>query len=402
MSWTRWPAAEEKKMGFLGQTGTVTRLGLSTLRNRFGASLVVVIGMACVVGALLSILSLSTGVMNVVGHGHKDRAIVMSQGAQFEGASTIKRADLGTISDAPGVMKAADGRPAVSAEIFSNLSVYKKSDGLFTFVAVRGVGTEAQAVRPELHIVKGRMFQPGKFEVIVGKNIPTLYKDMDIGSKLDLPQGQWTVVGIFESGGDILEGGTVLTDADTLSSALRAPAYKSVWVRLKSPADFATLRKALTANPSLSVELTSETDYLKREGANINTILTVIAFVVGGIMGLGAMFGALNTMYSAVSSRKVEIATLRAIGFGGGAVIFSVLAESLFLALVGALIGAFFAWAAFAGHLQSFGGVAIKLGITPRQGMGGVFFAFVLAFIGGIFPALKAARQPIATAIRAT
>lgn len=389
-------------MGFLGQTGTVTRLALSTLRNRTGASLVVVIGMACVVGALLSILSLSTGVMNVIGHGHNDRAIVMSQGAQFEGASTIKRADLAAISDAPGVMKAADGRPAVSAEIFSSLSVYKKSDGLFTFVMARGIGPEAQTVRPELHIVQGRMFQPGKFEVIVGKNMPTLYKDIGIGSKLDLPQGQWTVVGVYESGGDMLEGGTVLTDADTLASAMRAPAYKSVWVRLKSPADFATLRKSLNSNPSLAVELTSETDYLKREGANINAILTAIAFVVGGIMGLGAMFGALNTMYSAISNRRVEIATLRAIGFGGGAVVFSVLAESLALALTGALIGAFFAWAAFSGHLQSFGGIAIKLGVTPSQAVNGVLFASLLAFIGGIFPAVKAARQSIATAIRAT
>ena len=389
-------------MVFFGQIGTVTRLGLSTLRNRIGASLVVVIGMACAVGALLSILSLSTGVMNVVSHGHNDRALVMSQGAQFEGASTIKRTDLGTIADAPGLMKAADGRPAVSAEVFSNLSVYKKSDDLFTFVQVRGIGPEARSIRTELHIVQGRMFQPGKFEVIVGKNMPALYKDIGIGNKLDLPQGQWTVVGIYESGGDMLEGGTVLTDADTLASALRAPAYKSVWVRLQSPADFATLRGALMSNPSLSVELTSETDYLKREGADINAIPTAVAFVVGGIMGLGAMFGALNTMYSAVSNRRVEIATLRAIGFGGGAVVFSVLAECLVLALAGALIGALFAWTAFAGHLQSFGGVAIKLGVTPGHALNGILFACFLAFIGGIFPAMKAARQPIATAIRAT
>jgi putative ABC transport system permease protein len=388
-------------MGFFGQTGTVTRLGLSTLRNRIGASLVVVIGMGCAVGAMLSVMSLATGVTSAISRGRPDRALVMSQGAQFEGASTIKRTDPGTVADAPGIAKAANGRPAVSAEVFSPLTVYKKSDDLFTFVQVRGIGPEAQAVRPEMHVVQGRMFQPGKFEVIVGKNMPTLYKDIGLGSKLDLPQGQWTVVGLFESGGDMLES-SVLTDAETLASALRAPAYKSVWVRLQSPAAFATLRQALASNPSLAVELTGESDYLRREGANITAILKAIAYVVGGIMGLGAMFGALNTMYSAVSNRRVEIATLRALGFRGSAVVFSVLAESLGLAILGAAIGAVFAWAAFAGHLQSFGGIAIRLGVTPGMAAGGILFAVFLAFIGGIFPAVKAARQPIATAIRAT
>jgi len=388
-------------MGFFGQTGTVTKLGLSTLRNRIGASLVVVIGMACAVGALLSVMSLATGVTSAISHGRPDRALVMSQGSQFEGASTIKRTDLGTIADAPGIAKATNGRPAVSAEVMSNLSVTKKSDGLFTFLQVRGIGPEALSVRPEIHMLQGRMFRPGKFEVIVGKNTPTLYEGTGLGAKLALPQGDWTVVGIFESGGDMLES-AVLTDAETLASAMRASAYKSVWVRLQSPAAFATLRQALAANPSLAVELTGESDYLRREGANITTILKAIAYVVGGIMGLGAMFGALNTMYSAVSNRRVEIATLRALGFRGSAVVFSVLAESLGLALLGAVIGAVFAWAAFAGHLQSFGGIAIRLGVTPGMAVGGILFAILLAFVGGIFPAVKAARQPIATAIRAT
>jgi putative ABC transport system permease protein len=401
MSWTRWRAAEEGDMGFFGQIGTVTKLGFSTLRSRVGASLVVVIGMGCAVGAFLSVMSLSAGVTGAISRGHADRALVMSQGAQFEGASSISRTNLGTIADSPDIAKATDGRPAVSAEVSSNLSVVKKSDGLFTYLEVRGVGPEILSVRPEIHMLQGRMFRPGKFEVIVGRNTPTLYEGIGLGDKLALPQGDWTVVGIFESGGDMLES-AVLTDAETLASALRTPAYRSVWVRLQSPAAFATLRQALISNPSLAVELNGESDYLRREGANITTILKVIAYVVGGIMGLGAMFGALNTMYSAVSNRRVEIATLRALGFRGSAVVFSVLAESLGLAVLGAVIGAVFAWAAFAGHLQSFGGIAIRLGVTPGMAVGGILFAVFLAFIGGIFPAVKAARQPIATAIRAT
>jgi len=387
-------------MGFLGQTGTVTKLGLSTMRNRLGASLVVVIGMACAVGALLSILSLSTGVMNVVSHGHKDRAVVMSQGAQFEGASTIKRADLGAISDAPGILKATDGKPAVSAELFSDVMVYKKSDGLFTYMTVRGIGPEALSIRPEIHIVKGRMFQPGKFEVVVGKNMPNLYKDVAIGDRVDLPQGRWTVVGVYESGGDIMEGSTALTDADTLASAMRAPAFKSVWVRLASPADFASLKKALTSNPSLAVEMTSEAAYLQREGANITAVLTAIAFVVGGIMGLGAMFGALNTMYSAVRTRTVEIATLRAIGFSGTAVVISVIFESLLLAGAGAAIGAGLAWLAFNGNLHAIGGTAIRLAVTPRVAADAIVFAALLGLVGGLFPALRAARLPDSLAER--
>jgi putative ABC transport system permease protein len=388
-------------MTFFTQLHAVSRMGFASMGQRLGPSLVVVIGMACAVGALLSVLSLSTGIMNVLNKGRQDRAIVLSQGSQFEGNSTITRANASVIADTPGVKRTANGRPAASADIFAGISAAKKSDGLNTGLQVRGVGPDLLALRPEMKIIRGRMFQPGKFEVIVGKNTPVLYQKMDIGDQVDLPQGEWKIVGVFDNGGDFLES-AIFTDAQTLASSLRQTNYKSVTVMLDSPAALDGFRRALANNPALSVEVTREPAYWERMGAQVNTIFRVIAYVVGGIMGLGAMFGAINTMYAAVSNRRVEIATLRAIGFGGTAVVFSVLAEALSLALIGAIIGAVIAWAVFSGNLASFGGVALTLAVTPAMAVNGVLFACLLAFLGGFFPALRAARQPIAIALRAT
>jgi putative ABC transport system permease protein len=388
-------------MTFFRQLFTVTRMGLSTLPSRAGDSMVVLIGMACAVGALLSVLSLSAGVLNMLGHGRADRAVVLSQSAQYEGASTITRPNAGVIANAPGIKKTAADRPIISAETIAGVAAVKKKDGFSTFVQVRGMGPEGLSLRPEIRLISGRMFQPGKFEVIAGKNMPTVYRDMTVGSQVDLPQGKWKIVGIFESGGDMTEAG-LLADADVLSSSLRQPAFKSVWVMLENPKAFDRFRNWLRNNPALAAETLSEQDYMRRVGGNTNALFKGIAYVVGGIMGLGAMFGAINTMYSSVSRRRVEIATLRAIGFGGSAVMFSVLVESLGLAAIGALIGAVFAWAMFSGHLQSLGGVAITLAVTPAMALNGVLFACFLAALGAFFPALRAARQPIATAIRAT
>lgn len=388
-------------MNFFKQLFTVTRMGISTLPSRLGDSMVVLIGMACAVGALLSVLSLSAGVLNMLGHGRDDRAIVLSQSAQFEGASTITRPNAGVIANAPGIKKTAAGRPIVSAETIAGIAAIKKKDGFSTFVQVRGMGPEGQSLRPEIRILSGRMFQPGKFEVIAGKNMPTVYRDMTIGSQVDLPQGTWKVVGIFESGGDMVEAG-LLADADVLASSLRQPAFKSVSVMLENAGAFDRFRNWLRNNPALSVETLQEPAYLRRVGGNVTGLFKGIAYVVGGIMGLGAMFGAINTMYSSVSRRRVEIATLRAIGFGGQAVMFSVLVESLGLAAIGAVVGAVFAWGMFSGHLQSLGGVAITLAVTPAMALNGILFACFLAALGAFFPALRAARQPIATAIRAT
>lgn len=306
-----------------------------------------------------------------------------------------------TIADAPGIKKTADGKPIMSAEIFTWVVETKKTDGLNAYLLVRGIGPQGLALRPEIHLTSGRMFQPGKFEVIVGKSAPILFNGVSEGSKVSLPQGDWTVVGTFESKGNILKS-ALLTDEATLASAMRTPNYKSVTVMLDSASAYDALRKSITTNPTLTVEPSRETEYAELQAQQLDLILRAVAYVIGGIMGLGAMFGALNTMYSAVRTRTVEIATLRAIGFGGTAVVISVVFESLLLAGVGAAIGASLAWLAFNGNMHAMGGTAIRLAVTPRVAADAIIFAFVLGLIGGLFPALRAARLPVTRALRAT
>jgi putative ABC transport system permease protein len=388
-------------MNFFRQIGAVTLLGLRTLPSRRGASLVVVIGMACAAGALVAILSMSTGFAQTMNaNGRADRVLVLTHNTQFEGGGAISRANAATITDAPGVARDHDGKPIVSAEDLSFTLATKKADGMDSFITVRGVGPKILALRPEIRLISGRMFQPGKYELIVGKALQEAFAGLTDGKRLALPDGDWTITGTFSSNGDGHES-ELLTDAVTLMAAARDTNYKSVWLKLESANAFARFKSAMTSNPTLSVDVSRETDYNARQTQQLNTLLEVVAYVVGGIMGLGALFGALNTMYSSISSRTVEIATLRAIGFGGTAVLISVLAESLVLAASGAFLGAGLAWLAFNCNSHVFGGTAIHLAVTPGLIVGGVIFACVLGFIGGIFPAAKAARRPVVDALRA-
>jgi putative ABC transport system permease protein len=388
-------------MNLFKQIGAVTGLGLRTLSSRRGTSLVVVIGMACAAGALVSILSLSIGFMKTAtANGRTDRAIVLTRNSQFEGSGSISRANAATISDAPGVARDSDGKPVVSAEEFVYTLATKKGDGMDSYISVRGVGPKNLALRPEIHLVSGRMFQPGKYELVVGKALQDAFVGLTDGSRIALPDGDWTITGTFTSGGDSHES-ELFTDAATLMAASRDTSFKSVWVKLESAAAFDRFKNAMTSNPTLTVDVSRETDYNAKNSQQLNLILKVVAYVVGGIMGLGALFGALNTMYSSISSRTVEIATLRAIGFGGSAVLVSVLAESLLLAGAGALLGAGVAWAAFNGNGHVFGGTAFHLVVTPDIILGSVIFACILGFVGGIFPAAKAARRPVVDALRA-
>ena len=389
-------------MSFFREAAIAVKLGLMSVPTRLGASLVVVIGMACAVGALVSVLSLSTGfIRTATGAGRADRAIVLSQGALSESGSSISRDEVAAITDAPNVAKAPDGRPLVSADMLANVMLTKKADGFSSFVTVRGVGPEFFALRPEIQISHGRKFRPGTYEVIVGEGAQGAFAGLAEGSRVDLPQGRWVVTGSFKSKDGTGES-QLLTDAPTLMSAMRATSFKSVTVGLTSAKAFAGFKKALITNPALSVQAIPEPEYLASQARTLNSVLLLLGYVVGGIMGLGAMFGALNTMYSAVSARGIEIATLRAIGFGGGAVALSVMVESLLLALAGAGIGVLVAWALFNGHMHVMAAMVIHLAVTPGLAIGGIVFAVLLAAVGGIFPAARAARMPIANALRAT
>ena len=383
------------------QTLTAIELAFSTLPTRKGASLVVVIGMACAIGALVATQSLSAGINETINrNGRADRAIVMSRGSTFEFASALPRESLTTIADAPGVKHDANGKAILSGDAIALLTVTKKSDGYQTFLAVFGAGPEGAVLRPEIRLISGRMYQPGKYEVIVGKAAAQEFSGLTEGERVSLPDGDWTIVGTYDAKGGAIESALV-TDADTLNSSMRSTLYKGATVMLESPADFDRFKAALTANPTLTVDVMRETDYIAQNLKQLNALLAAIAAVVGVTMGLGAMFGALNTMYSAVSARAREIATLRAIGFGGGAVLISVLVEALALSVMGALLGVAIAWTGFNGKLHELGGTVINLAVTPGLVRNGLLFACFLGFIGGFFPALRAARRPVAEALRA-
>jgi putative ABC transport system permease protein len=388
-------------MNEVRQLGVVTLIGLRAIPQRLGASLVIVIGMASVVAVTISILSMSTGFMRAVNNtGRADRAIVLSQNSLFEFASSISRDSVLTIAAAPGVKTTGDGKPILSAESLAYVAVTKKSNGLDAWVVLRGIGPEGFALRPEIKVISGRMFRPATHELIVGKSAQAQFEGLDQGNQVSLPEGDWTITGTFESNGGINES-EMIADSETVLSAMRASTFKSMTVLLTRPESFGQFKTALTTNPTLAVDVTRETEYLGTQSKGLNDFLTTIAYVVGGIMGLGAVFGALNTVYSAVSARSIEIATLRAIGFGPAAVVTSVLAEALLLALSGAAIGATAAWIAFNGNLHSAGSLVFRLTITPSLVGLGIAFACVLGLIGGLFPAIRAARLPVAAALRA-
>jgi putative ABC transport system permease protein len=389
-------------MNAVRQIIAVTMISLRAISQRLGASLVVVVGMAGVVAVTISILSLSTGFMRTIRtSGRADRVIVMSHNAQYEFASSITRENALTIADAPGLRHAANGKPVVSADALTSLVVTKKSNGLDFGMVLRGLGPEGLALRPEIKLISGRLYRPATHELIVGKSAQSEFEGLEVGNKVSLPDGDWTVTGTFETGGSGLES-EMLSDSETLLSGLRANAFKSMTVMLAQPDDFNRFKAALGANPTLLLDVIRETDYLASQAKELNGFLTVVAYLVGGIMGLGALFGALNTLYSAVSTRSVEIATLRVFGFGAAAIVTSVLAEALLLSLLGAAIGAFAAWCAFNGNLHAAGSLVFRLTVTPALMGEGIGLACGLGLLGGLLPALRAGRVPVAVALRAS
>jgi putative ABC transport system permease protein len=397
-----WSNAESwlKMSGSIRQIAAVTTMGLRAIPDRVGTSLVIVIGMALVVAVTVSILSMSVGFMRTVHNtGREDRAILLSHDSQYEFASAISRENTLSIADLPGIKLASDGKPIVSAEYLVAVLVAKKSDGLDAYVTLRGVGPKATALRPEIKLVSGRMFAPARHELIVGKSALAQFEGLEVGAQVPMPESDWTITGSFESNGDEHES-ELLADSETLLSAMRANTFHSVTVMLNSPESLQQFQAAITANPTLAVDATRETQFVADQSQYLNAFLTLIAYVVGGIMGLGATFGALNTMYTAISARAIEIATLRAIGFSGTAVVVSVLAESSLLAVSGAAIGALVAWVGFNGNLHAVGGLVFRLAVSPSLVAIGIGFAFTLGLIGGVFPAIRAARLPIADAFK--
>lgn len=390
------------------QIAAVTAMNLRSLPQRLATSIVVVIGVAGVVGVLVSVLGMATGLDKAfMNTGDRSRAIILHKAATAEGLSNIDIGWVGPIQDGPGVFRGPNGQLAATADYIVGVNLPKRSDGLMAGVTARGVSPAAFIVHPEWHLVAGRMFRPGLHEVIVGSAAAAEFSGLDIGRHVDLGGTDWTVVGRFTSGGDSHDS-EILADARTLMSAFNWGAFSSVTVRLDSPASFDRFRRALLANSSLDIDVLHEQDYYAGQAKQITSLLRLVSTLVGAIMAIGAIFTALNTLYSAVAARTAEIATLRAIGFGASGVVVSVLAEALLLSILGALLGAAVAWLLFNGNTLTTGGgqfnseVGFRLLVGPSLFGVGIVWACAIGFLGGLLPAIRAARLPVAVALHPT
>jgi len=396
-------------MRTLQQIAAVVAVNLRSLPQRARTSLVIVIGIAGVVAVLISVLSLSTGLVHALTiTGRPDRAIVLHKQADSEVASGLPREAVFTILAEPGIAHDSAGKPIASAEMLATINVPRRDNGALGALTLRGVSPQSFELRPEIHLIEGRVFTPGLRELIAGRAAQERYRGLDVGRRIRFGDNEWTVVGAFSSGGGAHDS-ELLADSDTVLSAYQRTTFNSVTVKLASPRALAALTAAVAKDSSLPVIVRTETQYYEQQSRSFARILAFIAHVVGAIMAVGAVFAALNTMYSAVSSRTVEIATLRAIGFGAAAVVASVIVEALLLALLGALIGAAAAWVAFDGNTVGTlsGGtgnlaqIVFHLRIGPGLIATGIVWACVVGLIGGVLPALRAVRLPVATALRA-
>ena len=388
------------------QIFAILAMNLRTLPQRLGASSVIVIGIAGVVAVLVSLLAMGAGFKHTLADGGRaDRVIVLRGGSDAELNSNLTRNDSDTIGNAPGLAKDDGGKPILSRELVTVVNVPKMDTGTDANVTLRGVGSKVLQVRPELAIVGGRMFRPAVRELIAGVGAVSQFRGLAVGSILHFRNADWTVSGIFTTDGDVHES-ELLADADTVASSIERNGYSSVVALLAGPQRFTQFREALTTDPQLKVDVQRETQYYAGQSEALANVINVVGKTVAIIMGIGAMFGALNTMYSAVASRILDMATLRAIGFAGLPVLLAVMLESLLLALLGGALGAALAWLFFNGHRVStlggaFAQVVFALTVTRGLIITGIIWACVIGLVGGFFPALRAARLPVAEALRA-
>ena len=387
------------------QAWSVTLVGMSTVPSRLGAASVVVIGIAGVVGVLVALFAMAQGFKATLqATGSKDTAIVLRAGSQTEINSALDHDATVIIANEPQVMRDARGRPIASPELVAVASIPKKSTGLDANVEVRGIGQEAWTLRPRVRIIAGRRFTPGLRELIVGKRAAQEFEHTSLGSKIDLGGQPWTVVGLFDSGDE--HNSELWGDADVIASAYhRGNSRNSVTVRLKSPQDLDAFKAALASDPRFKVDAMTTLDYYSRQSQILTRAIRILGTTVAVIMAIGAIFGALNTMYAAVAARTREIATLRAMGFRGGPVVVSVLMETLLLAIAGGIVGAAIAWALFDHYTAStlgsnFSQVVFEFRVTPALLASGLRWALAIGFVGGLFPAVRAARMPVTEGLR--
>jgi putative ABC transport system permease protein len=399
-------------MSWISQVGAVTSTAVRTIPQRRWASLATMVGIAGVVAVFVSVLSIGEGFRKALRTaGSPQNAMILRTGSDSEMMSVLSKETTDVVAQSPGIARGDLGggvtaAPLSSAELFVVVDVPKKSTGTPANVPLRGVQPAAFRTRPDLKITAGRAFEWGKNEILVGEGARNQFRGLDVGSLLKWGQNEWTVVGTFTAGGALWES-EIWCDAAVLQPAYRrGNSFQTVIARLDSEASFDRLKDTLTTDPRLDVAVMRESEYYANQGRTLNAIIRRLGFFLAVLMGIGAVFGALNTMYSAVAARTREIATLRALGFGSGPVVVSVLAEALLLALCGGLLGAVGAYFGFDGYRTStlnwdtFSQVTFAFNVTPPLLVKGTIFALVMGLVGGIFPAIRAARLPVSAALR--
>jgi putative ABC transport system permease protein len=391
---------------WINQTIAVTALNLRTIPQRLGSSGVAIVGIAGVVVVLVSVLSIAAGFTAAMrDSGSPTRAIVMRSGADSEMTSGLGGPEVEVIKQAPG-MRRAGQTPLASAELYVIIDIPKKSTNTSANVPMRGLDRSAAQVRDEASIVEGRMFEFGTNEIVVGRGASAQFAGLTVGNELRSGQNSWKVVGVFEADGGVSET-EIWCDARVLQGAYRrGNTYQTVLARLDSADSFNTFRDWLTSNPQVNVQVRRETEYYAQQSRALSSLIQGVGFGIAALMGIGAVFGAILTMYTAVSTRSREIATLRALGFNTTSVVVSVLVESIALAAIGGAIGGLVAYLAFNGYrtstmnFQTFSQVAFAFRVTPQLLVLGLVYALLMGLVGGLFPAIRAARLPIPSALR--
>jgi len=391
----------------LKQLVAITAMNIRNVRLRLGAASVAVLGVAAVVGVFAAVLSMAAGFeRTMAAAGSADTAIVLRKGAAAELNSGFGNETRQIIAQAPGVRRDPEGRPIVSGELYVVVDRPLKATMTSANVPLRGVEAHAMAVRDHLRLVDGRNFQTGKQELIVGRAAQQQFAGLDLGAVVKFGSSDWKVVGVFEDGGSVSES-ELWCDIKVLQNAYkRGNSYQSVRVRLTAPAAIEGFKAALAADPRLNVSASSEAEYYAGQSRDLARFIRIVGYPLAILMAIGAVFGALNTMYASVAARAREIATLRAMGFGPGPVALATLMESGFLSLLGGVLGGALTFLIFNGYQvatlnsSSFSQVVFAFAVTPDLLLEGLLAAVVIGLLGGLFPALRAARMPVATALR--